>query len=91
MVLPLIRNPTGPFPDGLVFSNNYEIADTDTIAVLVTKFWFRFRDYPKLNDDLLATADYAKLIAIILADGTYLRSIWGKITADPAYRPIYWK
>ena len=71
-----------------MFSNNFQIADTNTIVILVTKFWFN--DYPKLNGDLMATANHATLIAIILADGAYLRGIWGKITADPAYRPIQW-
>jgi 3',5'-cyclic AMP phosphodiesterase CpdA len=81
------KNPAGPFPDGIVLSNGYEIIDTDAIVIFVTKIWFQ--DNPK--DDLLTIANYAKLVAIILADGTYLRRTWGKISADPAYRPIYWK
>jgi 3',5'-cyclic AMP phosphodiesterase CpdA len=40
------KNPTGPFPDGLVFSNNYEIADTNTITIFLTKFWFK--DYARV-------------------------------------------
>jgi alanyl-tRNA synthetase len=76
--------------DGVVLSNNFEIVGTNTICIFITKVFHN--DYQKLkNDELMAIANHARLVAIILADGIYLDSTWGKRTADPAYRPIDWK
>jgi hypothetical protein len=73
--------------DGVVLSNNFEIDGTNIICIIITKILFA--DRTKVGSDPIA--NHAKLVAIILADGTYLDSTWGKRTADPAYRPIDWK
>ena len=83
------KNPMTAHPDGVVLSNNFEIVGTNTICIFITKVFHT--DYPKVNNDATAIADHARLVAIMLANGTYLDSTWGKRTADPAYRPIDWK
>jgi 3',5'-cyclic AMP phosphodiesterase CpdA len=84
------KNPMAAHPDGVVLSNNFQIIGTNTICIFITKILHTA--FQKLkNDELMAIANHARLVAIILADGTYLDSTWGKRTADPAYRPIDWK
>ena len=80
------QNPTGRFPDGIVLSNNYEIAETGLVAIFITKC--SFEDLNETNPDI---ADRAKLVSLILADRTYLDSIWGERWSDTAYHPIFWK
>ena len=84
------KSPDGSDANGIFTSNSYEIVNTSVVVTFVTVI-AALESLQHHSEGPNATANYMKVDAIMLADDTYLRKFWGKITADPAYRKIYWK
>ena len=79
-------------PDrSIIMFNSYEIVNrSDLIVTFVTKI--SNQDAAYAGRDPSIAANFAKLDAIILGDGQYLRRIWGtNLNFDPDYQKIIWK
>lgn len=84
------QSPLGLTANGAVLSNSYEVANTNVIAIFIT--CISIEDSSRLaHEGPVNTGNYAKLDAIILADGAYLRRLWGKTMTDSNYHKISWR
>ena len=77
--------------DGLALFNCYQFSkNTRLVVAFVTKL--PTSSGGDVQAKRLSVGQAAKLDALVLADMSYLETIWGKEkTFDPAYNPIDWK
>ncbi len=79
-----------PMPNGLVMFNCYGSSTSATIATcFVTLVSNADRETVVAQPDMVSKA--AHLVAVIVADTSYLKTIWGsKELFDPANKPVDW-